>query len=145
VKSENAIPVFCSYTIGIELDRKRQRAIKFTECALPPMNADPFGVGDCLSAGDADRVFLRLNLKAVLVDSGQLDDRQDVIPLLKRIDWGKRSLAGSLIVEPTLRRAGTTPGSDCRRPASTQMSFRECRKIASIYEKFSGFIRGIPA
>jgi hypothetical protein len=26
-----------------------------------------------------------------------------------------------------------------------KMSFRECRKIASIYEKFSGFIRGIPA
>src|ERR1700750_363211 len=103
VKSENAIPVFCSYTIGIELDRKRQRAIKFTECALPTMNAEPFGVGDCLSARDADRVFLRLNLKAVLVDSGQLDDRQDVIPLLKRIDWGKRSLAGSLIVEPTAR------------------------------------------
>src|SRR4051794_9214078 len=57
-------------------------------------------VVDDLLARDSDGVFLRLDLQVVLVDTRQLNDREDLVALLKNVDGRERALPGGLVLKP---------------------------------------------
>jgi hypothetical protein len=57
------------------------------------MNTRLLTIGDHFSAADADRVLFGLDLQAVLVNTRQLDNRDEVVALLEDVDWWKAALA----------------------------------------------------
>ncbi|MBX9775315.1 MAG: hypothetical protein K2Y71_13015 [Xanthobacteraceae bacterium] len=54
--------------------------------ALPPVQVDLLAIVDRIPTGDADRALLALNFQAQLGGGRQLDDRDEVVALLKHID-----------------------------------------------------------
>jgi hypothetical protein len=58
------------------------------------------GIVEDLLPRDSDGIFLGLNLQFILVDARQLDDGQDLVPLLKNVYGWEWALAGSLALKP---------------------------------------------
>jgi hypothetical protein len=73
--------------IRIELDRQRQRAIELARDTFAAMHAGFLGVANVLLAGNADGICFGLYLEVAFVDAGQLDDRQDIVALLKHVEF----------------------------------------------------------
>lgn len=64
------------------------------------VEADILGIVDGLLAADADGVLFRLNLKFIPAHARQLDDGDEILVLLKYVDWRVWASAGGRVAEP---------------------------------------------
>jgi hypothetical protein len=73
----------------INLDRHLNGAVEVAGAALLPVNTCHRVVRDRLPGRDANRVFLCLDFEAVLVNTWQLDDSDEIVTSLKMLIGGK--------------------------------------------------------
>ena len=67
------------------------------------MHADPVGDVDGFLAGDADSILLRLDLEVLFIDPRQLDDREQILSLLKHVDGRESPATRRQVLKPVAR------------------------------------------
>src|ERR1700722_11985267 len=106
VQGQDAVAIFRLDAVGLQIHRKRNRAVELACNAFAAMHADALRISYRLLTGDADRAFLGFDLQAALVDAWQFDNREEIAALLEDVDGWERSLAGGLVLQPVARQAG---------------------------------------